>query len=530
MPSAPPPARIALVRTYQPSVTDNLAHPLGIMALDAYLRERGYDDIRLFDMRLEKETPEQLAARLPTDVDVVGLSALTIEMDTVHALTGLIKRRIPGVRVVVGGPYATSSKRSLMRDRNIDAAVIGEGEATFHELLEAYRTGAPLSGVLGLVYRDDGGALHQTAARPFATDLDALPLPSWDRIDMAAYERCDPQDRLAHPKWAAFYTSRGCPYRCTYCHDVFGKRFRARSADRVIEELAWLVEDYGVREVHFFDDIFNFDKRRVVAICNEIVRRGWKLYLQFPNGLRADLLDVETLAAMKAAGTFRVSYAIESASPRIQKQVKKHLKIDKVRTLIEQTDAMGILTHGFFMLGFPGETREEVQATVKWALESKLHTAGFFLVCPFEGSPLGDEYLSPADQAQTRGTDWRFYDNPHALSQVPPEELKWLQRSAYLRFYANPWRARRFVQLLPDKRALWKLSSLFVRVMAGGFKVRGADPKSFDHRPSRVDGTSEPLVFIEDPPPVARAAEPRPPEPSPAPVRASPESTALTGG
>lgn len=491
--------RIALVRTYQRMIADNLAHPLGIMALDAYLREHGYADNHLFDMRVRKETPAALLDRLlPLRPDVVGLSALTIELDTVHELAALLRQRAPGVKIVVGGPYATSSRQTIMRDASIDAVVVGEGEVTFVELLDAMRTGGDLSRVRGILYRKDG-VVHETAERPYLADLDALPLPSWDRVDMREYERCDPQDRLAHRKWAAFYTSRGCPFKCTYCHDVFGKRFRSRSAGRVIEEMALLVEKYGVREFHFFDDIFNFDKRRVVAICNEIVRRGWKIWLQFPNGLRADMLDLPTLQAMKAAGTFRVSYAIESASPRIQKQVKKNLKLDRVRKLVEDTDRLDILVHGFFMLGFPGETREEVLSTVDWAVSSRLHSAGFFLVSPFEGSPLAEEYVGGAQQLP--GEAWAYYDNPHSLSEVPAREIKRIQKLAYVRFYANPWRIARALQLVPDKKAIFKIGRLYARVLSSGIKWHGADAKSFDHRPSRVDGSDAPLTVVQDPDP-----------------------------
>lgn len=491
--------RIALVRTYQRMLADNLAHPLGIMALDAYLREHGYDDNHLFDMRVRKETPAQLVDRLlPLRPDVVGLSALTIELDTVHELTALLRARAPNVKIVVGGPYATSSKRTIMRDPRIDAVVIGEGEVTLVELLDTMRAGGDLSRVRGILYRKDG-VVHETVERPYLPDLDVLPLPSWDRVDMSEYERCDPQDRLAHRKWAAFYTSRGCPFKCTYCHDVFGKRFRSRSPARVIEEMALLVEKYGTREFHFFDDIFNFDRRRVVAICNEIVRRGWKIWLQFPNGLRADMLDLDTLTAMKAAGTFRVSYAIESASQRIQKQVKKNLKLERVRKLVEDTDRLGILVHGFFMLGFPGETREEVLSTVDWAVSSRLHSAGFFLVSPFEGSPLANEYVDPA--AHLPGEAWAYYDNPHSLSEVPAEEIKRIQKIAYLRFYGNPWRIARAFQLVPDRKALLKIAWLYARVLSSGIKWHGADAKSFDHRPARVDASDAPLTIVQDPSP-----------------------------
>ncbi len=477
--------RIALIRTYQPQMVDDVAHPLGIMALDAFLRQRGYDDIHLLDMRLEKETPAQIVARtLALRPDVVGLSALTIEKEAVHQIAGLFKQRAPEVTVVLGGPYATSSARSSLADPAIDYVVIGEGEYTFHELLEALRHGGDVGAVKGLVYRHDG-VITETPARPFLQDLDELPIPSWDRIDMDAYQRVGCVDHITRRPWVVFYTSRGCPFKCTYCHDVFGKKFRARSAQRVIEEMALLHDRYGVREFHFYDDIFNFNKKRVLEICRLIRERGWDIDLQFPNGVRADMMDLEMLRALKDAGTVRVNYAIESASPRIQKSVKKNLKIERVRALIEDTDRMGILAHGFFMLGFPGETREEVQATVDWALTSKLHTAAFYLVCPFEGTALSDAYTEPAKALH--GNDFQYYDNPHSMSEVPAEELKRVQRDAYLRFYLNPRRMARFLQLLPDKRALAKFVPIFFKIVGSGFKVHGADARSWRSVPELID-------------------------------------------
>ena len=487
--------RIVLIRTYQRMIFDDVAHPLGLLCLDAYLRTRGYDDIHLFDMRLRKETPAQILDRvLPLEPDVIGLSSLTIERDAIHELTELIKMHRPRTIIVIGGPYATSSTRTVMRDPSVDYVVVGEGEVTFHELLETIRSGGEPANVPGILYRRDG-QVCETARRPAIADLDTLPFPSWDRIDMDAYEQFVAMNRLTGQRWAVVYTSRGCPFKCTYCHDVFGKKFRARSPAKVVEEMQLLNDRYGVREFHFYDDIFNFNKQRVLEICRLIRERGLDIHMQFPNGVRADMMDLELLTAMKAAGTLRVSYAIESASPRIQKRVKKHLKIEKVHRLIEETDRMGILVHGFFMLGFPGETHEEVLSTVDFAVRSKLHSAAFFLVTPFEGSPLAEDYVEPAKELH--GQDFHYYDNPHSLSEVPAATIKRIQRNAYLRFYLTPRRIWRVMQLLPRKRALLNFLPTFFKVVLSGFKIHGADEKSFAHSP---DATSwVPMTEAEAP-------------------------------
>ena len=258
--------RVALIRTFQPMLVEEIAHPLGILSLDAYLRERGFHDVHLFDMRLRRETPEQILARvLPLRPDVIGLSALTIERDNVHALARLIKKLAPHVVTVLGGPYPTSSGQSVMKDESVDCAVIGEGEITFHELLVALREKRDLSTVSGILFRD-GERVVETPDRPTIADLDELPMPSWDRVDFAEYDKDPNLERFTAGRWAAIATSRGCPFKCTYCHDVFGKRFRARSPQKVIEEMELLIERHGVRSFLFYEDIFNFQRKRVLEI------------------------------------------------------------------------------------------------------------------------------------------------------------------------------------------------------------------------------------------------------------------------
>ncbi len=459
---------------------DMIAQPLGIMSLDAWLRRHGYEDIHLFDMRLKKESPRAFVPRLLAGrPDVVGLSSMTIEKDCVHHLAALIKQRAPEVIVVVGGPYGTSSATTIAKDQNVDYVVVGEGEHSFTQLLDTLRDGGDPALVHGLVLRR-GGQIIETPSRATIEDLDELPLPSWDRIDMAAYQQVFQDDNLTGQPWAVVQTSRGCPFRCTYCHNVFGKRFRAQSAQRVLAELEVLVERYGIRELHIYDDIFNFHKQRLIEICDGIAERGWNIHIQFPNGLRTDLLNRDVLEALRRAGTFRVSIAIESVTPRIQKQVKKYLNIKRVERNIAIADELGMMMHGFFMLGFPGETRQEILDTIEYACRSRLHTAAFFLVTPFEGSELSDDYVQPAEALH--GDSFNYYDNPHSMAEVSARELRWLQRYAYFRFYGNPRRVIRFVHKLPVKRRLLRYSLLFAQIVSGRLAVHGANEDSFKYK------------------------------------------------
>ncbi len=239
------------------------------------------------------------------------------------------------------------------------------------------------------------------------------------------------------------FTSRSCPYRCIYCHNMFGKGFRARSPENVIEEIDVLYNKYNISEIEILDDIFNFDLKRVERICDLIIERGYKISLAFPNGLRADRLEKRTLEKMRLAGTKFISVAVESASPRIQKMIKKNLNIPKVAEVIDYAAGLGIFTNGFFMIGFPTESLEEIKQTVDFALRSRLHTAHFFIVTPFEGTELYENYKELVRNNRIDFSNYNYYRSSFKLSELSSEKLQQIQFLSYFRFYLNPKRALR---------------------------------------------------------------------------------------
>ena len=184
-------------------------------------------------------------------------------------------------------------------------------------------------------------------------------------------------------KYLSLFSSRGCPCKCTYCHEVFGKRFRAGSPERLVAELEHYVKVFGVTDFEFLDDIFNFDRKRVLEICDLIAKRNLKLRINFPNAVRTDALTEEVLDALVGAGLYHSAFALESGSPRIQKFMRKRLNIDKFLQGVKWATNRGVFAHGFAMLGFPTETEEDMKATLEVACNSRLHTAAFFTVIPF---------------------------------------------------------------------------------------------------------------------------------------------------
>jgi radical SAM superfamily enzyme YgiQ (UPF0313 family) len=344
----------------------------------------------------------------------------------------------------------------------VDCCVIGEGEETFAELLPLLMARAPLGGVAGLCYREADGSVVRTGSRASIEPLDRLPIPAWDLVDLQAYS-----DKvvsmnyglMAARPYAPIFTSRGCPYQCTYCHGVFGKRARFRSPASVLEEMALLVERYGVREFHIYDDIFNLHAGRAAEILDGIAARGWNVKLAFPNGVRGDLLTAELLRRFRRAGTYLMCFAVETASPRLQKLVRKELDLERVRENIDLARKEGIIPLGFFMLGFPTETVEELRATVDWACHSRLLRAFFFNVVPYQGTALAEaarEAHPTFDFDPTR----HYHQSSAYYTESTGVDIAMLQRKAYLRFYLNPMRIAAILRNHPNPGSipgrLWK--------------------------------------------------------------------------
>jgi radical SAM superfamily enzyme YgiQ (UPF0313 family) len=458
--------RVALVQTYHPYTQFTHVHPLGIMMVASLARERGAE-VHILDMKVEGWTPSRCCDELARlEPDVVGLSAMTYEAGCMHEVAREIKRRLPAARLVCGGPHPSVAAEDVLKDPSVDFVVRGEGEIIFQDVLDGLAAGrTEWTDCAGISWRGADGAPIHNPDRPPPADLSALPFPAWDLIDHEKYHRVPRGGVIyAHKEFATMFSSRACPWRCTYCHNSYGKTFRERSAEHVLAEIDLLVRRHGVRELVFMDDIFNFKPERAKAIARGIIERGYRLALTFPNGFRGDILDEELVLLLKQAGMYRCMVAVESASPRIQKVMKKNLKIEKVRHIVDFIARQGIMVHGAFMLGFPSETAEEMRATIDWAARSSFHTAAFFRVIPFKGTEL---FRQVEHAGYSLPTDWSAYEPYQTeinLSTVPERDIMRLRKEAYRRFYFNPRRMLNIFRLIPNKTNMLPfLTLLFAR-------------------------------------------------------------------
>lgn len=429
----------------------SVSPPLGILGLAAAVRKRFPVDIELMDQMVDNCSPLDVVRRaIAFDGDITGIRTLTTSAKMTARIVAGIRIALPKTLIVVGGPHVSAFGAASLAEIGADAAVVGEGERSFEMIVEARLNGSALSDIPGLVWRDKGGEVHVNPGQaPQIEDLDALPLPACDLLDMERYGRVRSMANVPPHRYAALFTSRGCPHQCTYCHRIFGKHFRAQSPERIVEEIEYYQRRFGINEFEFLDDIFNLDAKRVVEFADLVHRRNLHFKTFFPNALRTDIITPETADALKSFGTCYSACALESGSTRIQKMMRKHLNIPRFLEGVALLGSRGIFTQGFTMLGFPTETEEEMEQTIDTVYHSQLHISTFFTVTPYPNTELYDvaarsvpERLAVIDYENTNYTDITVN-----LSDVSDERFFAIQRKAWRRFYSHP---RRLLRILRD--------------------------------------------------------------------------------
>jgi len=450
--------RILLIKTYEEGFTLRYGPPLGLLYIASSIRSAFKDEVevKILDPRPSKMTVDEIVEYVCEKTpDMIGTSSLTCEAPMLYKLIKKIKANKPAINVITGGPHADAAPREILECSPADFAVTGEGEKTIVELIKSKIEGSSFNDVKGICYRSNGKILLNPK-REFIDDIDNISFPAWDLIKIEDYNKMGTHPFiLKFERWMPILTSRACPYQCTYCHNIFGKKPRLRSPQNVVKEMQILFEDYGIREIQFMDDMFNFDIERAKIICDLIVEKKLDFALCFPNGLRGDRIDEELVKKLKNAGAYFIAYAFESASERIQKMIKKRLNVEKTKKAVQFTSKYNILTYGFFMLGFPTETIEEINATIDLACSTKLHMATFPQVLPFPGTELFKQAIEIFPDYKKHFDEMDFETDESFYSLYTNVDLKKIQSKAYRKFYFKPSRLIKMFILFPRKKVLF---------------------------------------------------------------------------
>ncbi len=413
---------------------------LGLPTIAAWLERRGHQ-VGIIDGHaegLELARPQQALARMGRP-DWIGVTAMTPVVPQALSLVRSCRRLFPDTPIVMGGAHATVMAEDLLRHREVDAVVRGEGEETMAELVE----GAAFEGIAGLSWRRGGAVVHNPD-RPLLQDLDALPSPAWHLLPMERYRPGLGTYRQLPAM--SLMSGRGCPNRCTYCFNIFGQRVRRQSAERVIQEIHRLHRDHGVRQIQFYDDTFTLKRSWLEAFCEGLVRElpqiSWTCYG------RVDRVDADSLALMARAGCHQICFGVESGDPEILAAIDKRIGPDQVRRAVRLTRAAGIEPRGTFMFGNQGETEASMQRTTNLALELDLDVALFSVATAYPGTAFHRWAL---EHGHLVTEDWARFDRNSTTVRLPtvaPGTVWAFHTRAYRRFYLRPrFLARRGLRL-----------------------------------------------------------------------------------
>ncbi|MBN1769997.1 MAG: radical SAM protein [Deltaproteobacteria bacterium] len=455
--------RMLLVKSWSNGDYPQVSPAIGLLSLASVLRTDARVEVRLADLRLA-DRPEAELSRVCAEFrpDVVGISALTHESRGARLAAAVSRSVDPHVRVVLGGPHASAlGPEVLEKLPGIEAALIGEGEASIVALVLRLAAGESLEGLPGVAHRVDGRVCFADAAPPVA-ELDALPLPAYDLVDFDDFARRPRFARTGVGRYMTVMSSRGCPFGCLYCHNIFGRRYRVRSAASFVAELELLHRKWGVRELEVIDDAFNLRRDRVLEICRGIVDAGLDVRLSFPNGMRGDLLDEEQLQWLRRAGTNYIAIAVETAAPRMQELIAKKMDLERVREMARVGRRLGIHMHGLFMLNLPGETLEEMRQTADYIVDSPFLSFNLGIATPFPGTGLAELARQRGVEPLEDPVDGFYGARFETMSEASVDEINRLRRRTHLRFYLDPRRAWGLARSLPP-RVLLDLPGIFLR-------------------------------------------------------------------
>jgi anaerobic magnesium-protoporphyrin IX monomethyl ester cyclase len=369
--------------------------PLGLGYLASSLRSCGYQPQLLDSTFLNRKDAWQRAKA--SKADIVGIYCMVSMLKDSLTFARLMRSRCD--LLVAGGPLASCSPATFLDD--FDLVVIGEGEQTIQEIVKAYEAGLDFSSIRGLEYRHQGATI-QTQKRELQQDLDKIPFPARDLFQNQKY--IDHWRKRFGHSTTTVITTRGCPFDCEFCSNaVFGTTYRERSAGNVLNEVEEALA-LGYDRIHFADDVFTLNGKRVMQICEEILARGMDFKWECLG--RVDSIDKAISAIMKKAGCDQIFFGIESGDESILKLMNKKIKLDQARRAVESAREAGLKTGAFFILCYPGETDETVLKTIRYALSLPLDYLSFTMPYPLPGTRLSDRINGKV------ASDWNDQSNP----------------------------------------------------------------------------------------------------------------------
>ncbi len=428
---------------------------LSLGGLAAWLRQNGFL-VGMVDLHAENILPEQAAERIRSfDPHVVGLTAKTLGWPAVIGIAQLVRSVVPRALIVAGGPHMTIYPRESLSWDCLDIAVVGDGEETLLEICQRLEEGEEPWDVAGCAVRRPDGEVLLNPARPPVSDLDRYPFTAFDLMPMERYHCLTVLNPMA-----TMVTSRGCPWHCGYCSQVYSEKLRFRCPEAVVEEMQWLERRWGIREVVMFDETFTIGKKRMRRFAEEVLRRDLKV--RFNIRARVDTVDREVLQLLKRAGLRSIHMGVEAGTDRLLKIMNKQITRAQTERAFRIARETGIETRGYFMIGYPDATRHDIEQTIRFATELGLDWASFSVATIL---PATDLYRIARERGYVQGDPWRAYtlNGGGAIPQLETEtfsaaDLSRYRTQAYARFYLRPDLIRRKLSKTESREELMEMA------------------------------------------------------------------------
>lgn len=432
--------------------------PLGLLYLASYLKEYSEHAVTIIDCDAEGLDYPDLKQRISQhQPDIVGIQVLTFTLLDALKTAALVKNVLEGIPVVFGGPHVTIYPQESLEYQDVDYIVRGEGEASFKRMLDVINSEEMLLSINGIGFKKNGETVI-TKEPIFIDNLDSLPFP--DRT-LLPYQKYYSLLSKNFPI-TTMMTSRGCPYHCIFCERM-GKKFRAISAAKVIAEIEHCLK-LGIKEIFFHDDTFTIDKKRVFEICSLISEKN--LRFDWSARARVDTASYDLLSAMKRAGCGRISFGVESGNPRILQNLKKGITLEQAVSAFRDAKKLKIKTLADFMIGSPGETRQDIMETFDFVKKLNPDYVQFSVTTPYPGTELYKESLA---RRIIKSDVWEDFAKHPRVGFIPPLWTENLSRSdlidllseAYKKFYLSP---KFFIK---EALNIKSLKELFIKAKAG---------------------------------------------------------------
>ena len=410
------------------------------------------------DMKVQGLRSDEVAARIPPDADVIGLTCMFSTLwPLTRDLAARIRARFPAALIILGGEHGTAVPEHTLRTSAIDVVTLGEGIETIVPLVQAFRHGGRtgIHGLMGIAFLDKEGRFISTDRAPRKADVDAIPLPDWDSFPIREYiARHQVNGANIGPSMPLIATW-GCPYQCTFCSNpaMWTQRWIARHPRHVVDEMEMNVRKYGVTNFDFQDLTAMIKRRWIIDFTEEIITRNLNITWQLPSGTRAEVFDAEVAQRLYQAGLRFLAFAPESGSERMLKLVKKEVDLGEMLKAMRDAIAARLKLSCFIVIGFPGETIESLRDTMRLIRTMAwlgVHDVAVTKFVPYPGSQLfkqlqADGRLQLDDDFFIMPMDFYTSQAPSYADGISSRRLYWTMMWMFVNFYTislarRPWR------------------------------------------------------------------------------------------